>query len=178
MPDYNEEFRQQVIRSGATKTFDFYADPGHGWLKVPKKLLKQLGIADRITPYSYQRGDSAYLEEDLDAPTFVNAMMTRYGVVVKYREHIADNDSKIRSYDQYDPKGGPDSIEEEQLYKALHEQEFGFKAQSCPSCGYGMSKMGDRYVCASCGATTGEYRPREPMRRPEVRVRGHQRRSK
>jgi hypothetical protein len=37
--------------------FDYIMDPGHGWLKVPKALLAQLGIADKISPYSYQRGE-------------------------------------------------------------------------------------------------------------------------
>ena len=54
--------------------FDVLTDPGHGWIKVPKKLLAELGIANKITPYSYMRGDFAYLEEDADASTFFEAM--------------------------------------------------------------------------------------------------------
>jgi hypothetical protein len=27
-----------------TKTFDIYVDPGHGWVKAPRKLLADLGI--------------------------------------------------------------------------------------------------------------------------------------
>jgi hypothetical protein len=34
--------------------FNFYADAGHGWLRVPKHLLVELGIADKITAYSLQ----------------------------------------------------------------------------------------------------------------------------
>ena len=48
----------------------FYEDPGHGWLKVSKALLRVLDIEDKISWYSYQRGDFAYLEEDCDAPMF------------------------------------------------------------------------------------------------------------
>jgi hypothetical protein len=37
-------------------TFDFYEDPAHGWAKVPVKLLQQLGIAERVSHYSYRKG--------------------------------------------------------------------------------------------------------------------------
>ncbi len=55
--------------------FIFYSDPGHGWLAVPMGALYELGIVDRISPYSYFDRDKgvAYLEEDLDASTFYNA---------------------------------------------------------------------------------------------------------
>ena len=50
----------------------FYSDPGHGWLAVSVEELQQLGIADKITSYSYLSGDGsvAYLEEDQDMRTF------------------------------------------------------------------------------------------------------------
>lgn len=44
-------------------TYHAYIDPGHGWLKVPRKELHELGIADRITPYSYERGEWVYLKK-------------------------------------------------------------------------------------------------------------------
>lgn len=56
------------------KTYFFYTDPGHGWLEVPRELLHDLGIADRVSEYSYQRGDSVYLEEDCDYFLFYQAM--------------------------------------------------------------------------------------------------------
>lgn len=34
--------------------FQFYADPGHGWVEVKRELLKELGIEDKISSYSYQ----------------------------------------------------------------------------------------------------------------------------
>lgn len=40
---------------------DFIQDPGHGWLKVPRKLLHELNIEHKITHYSYQRADYVYL---------------------------------------------------------------------------------------------------------------------
>jgi hypothetical protein len=42
----------------------FHEDPGHGWLCVKIAELEALGIADKITGFSYMRKQSAYLEED------------------------------------------------------------------------------------------------------------------
>ena len=83
------------------KKFDFYSDPGHGWIKVPVSLLEKLGIADKITPYSYRRGDFAYLEADCDAGTFIVAYKEATGDYPNCRPHIADKSSKIRSYWSY-----------------------------------------------------------------------------
>jgi hypothetical protein len=78
---------------------DFYSDPGHGWLKVPRKLLYQWGIAGSITLYSYQRGKYAYLEEDCDAGTFL-AKAKELGVAVTFRERVArERCSRIRNYE-------------------------------------------------------------------------------
>lgn len=51
----------------------FIIDPGHGWLKVPIGELAALGIAGQITMYSFVDGRFVYLEEDLDAGTYLNA---------------------------------------------------------------------------------------------------------
>jgi hypothetical protein len=37
-------------------------------------LLHELGIADKITGYSYQRGEDVFLEEDCDLSVFARAM--------------------------------------------------------------------------------------------------------
>lgn len=81
-------------------TFDFYMDPGHGWAKVPRKLLSDLGIADKISSYSYQRENDVYLEEARDMHTFINAMRGK-GVQCFFRDKIAKKSSKIRSYHYY-----------------------------------------------------------------------------
>jgi hypothetical protein len=56
--------------------FKFFSDPGHGWLEVPFALLKVIGIADKITSYSYRSrdGSMAYLEEDCDYGVFHERM--------------------------------------------------------------------------------------------------------
>jgi len=52
----------------------FINDPGHGWLRVPLTDIAALGIEEQITPYSYIEGNFAYLEEDLDAPRFLEVL--------------------------------------------------------------------------------------------------------
>lgn len=84
-------------------TINFYADSGHSWGKVSLKLIKDLGIADKISHYSYMRGKFAYLEEDCDAGVLVHALKAS-GYTVKYKEFITNKSSKIRSYDSYSTK--------------------------------------------------------------------------
>jgi hypothetical protein len=82
-------------------TFTFFSDPGHGWLEVPISLLCKLGIADKITPYSYMRGDKAYLEEDCDFGAFLRAAKAA-GWKVEIREQVQRyGDSPIRNYLSY-----------------------------------------------------------------------------
>lgn len=63
---------------------DYIMDPGHGWVKVKRSLLAKLEILPKITPFSYQRGEYVYLEEDLDAPCFRNAAEAA-GIEVDWR---------------------------------------------------------------------------------------------
>lgn len=87
------------------KTFDFISDPGHGWIKVPHRLLAELEIADKISNYSYSRADYAYLEEDMDAATFFNAYRARHGYDPKIRErNCPHNYSRVRNYATYRPQ--------------------------------------------------------------------------
>lgn len=81
--------------------YDFYQDPGHGWLKVQIQELVQLGIQDKISGCSYMRNESAYLEEDGDLSCFFAAKkFTDFNKVC--RVHTANNSSKIRSYNSFD----------------------------------------------------------------------------
>lgn len=81
-------------------TLNVYADPGHAWCKVSRKLLVDLGISDKITTYSYQRKDSVYLEEDCDLGTLIGALKSK-GVEIKFKEFHTNKQSKIRSYLHY-----------------------------------------------------------------------------
>lgn len=89
-----------------TTCFTKYVDPGHGWLKVKLSLLEKLGIKDKITPYSYLRGDSAYLEEDSDIGTFLKAYFNgnipqNVEEYIKVTYKYSNKSSKIRSYNTY-----------------------------------------------------------------------------
>lgn len=79
--------------------FKFYSDAGHGWLQVPKLLLDDLGIAEKITSFSYQRGDYAYLEEDVDLSTFTKSLRQR-GIEPGFLEYHSEY-SEIRSFNPY-----------------------------------------------------------------------------
>ena len=77
-----------------------FADPGHAWARFPKAKLVQLGIADKISTYSYQNGANAFLEEDCDLSVLVVALRDR-GYEIKFNESHANKQSKIRNYPTY-----------------------------------------------------------------------------
>jgi hypothetical protein len=85
-----------------TFTCTVYTDPGHGWFKVKRSVLHNLGIADKITSYSYQRGEWVYLEEDVDAFELHQALK-QHGTTLRVVEKHTDKDSRIRSYERYKP---------------------------------------------------------------------------
>ena len=85
-----------------TKTLKlkFHSDAGHGWLAVKRELIKDLGIADKITSYSYERGQSVYLEEDCDAFLFLETAKAK-GLQFVIENCKPQNYSKIRNYPSY-----------------------------------------------------------------------------
>ena len=85
-----------------TFTVTVYSDLGHAWAKVKRSVLHNLGIANDITSYSYQRGEYVYLEEDCDLTTLCMALNQR-NTRVKFVEKRTDRDSRIRSYERYKP---------------------------------------------------------------------------
>jgi len=82
------------------RLFQHYTDPGHGWIKVPVKLLKSLGIEGKISTYSYRLGEYAYLEEDSDASLFLESMSAA-GEEFKFVTKHTNKQSKIRNYYPY-----------------------------------------------------------------------------
>ena len=90
-----------------TKYF-FYSDPSHGWLKVQRKELVELGIETQVSGYSYQKGDAVYLEEDRDASIFIDAWEAKNRIKLMNSQinfHIVDRASRIRTYQPFRPKG-------------------------------------------------------------------------
>jgi hypothetical protein len=84
------------------KKYKFYLDAGHGWLAVKRQELIDLRILERVSPCSYQRGNTIYLEEDGDALLFFTAYEGLYGVKPEYTVKFSKADrSPIRSYDGF-----------------------------------------------------------------------------
>lgn len=52
-------------------TYQFFADEGHGWMRVPIKEILDLGIGAHISNFSFMDDDYVYLEEDCDAGFFI-----------------------------------------------------------------------------------------------------------
>lgn len=52
----------------------WFIDPGHAWLQVELENLLKSGIADKISEYSYINNSLVYLEKDIDAPLYLNAI--------------------------------------------------------------------------------------------------------
>ena len=85
-----------------SKTFTVvvYSDPGHAWGKVKRQVLNNLGIADKVSPYSYQLRDNVYLEEDCDL-ALLHDTLSKQDVRIKFVEKHTNRDSKIRSYERF-----------------------------------------------------------------------------
>lgn len=79
----------------------FYSDIGHGWLRVPKSLLPKVLPSLDISSCSYMNGMYVYLEEDCDAPKFLQAAKEK-GYVFNIREKYISRNSHIRRYASYD----------------------------------------------------------------------------
>lgn len=80
-------------------TFQFYSDPGHGWLRVDLASAKAVGLEPKdFSGYSHAFGNWLYLEEDCDAGKFIVAYQLRHGKSPDIKEHHANHDSVIRNY--------------------------------------------------------------------------------
>lgn len=78
--------------------YRWISDPGHAWLEVPREEAERSGAP--FSRYSYYDpvNEMLYLEEDCDAPAFLQAM----GIDVNDRQiedHIIDFD------DPWSPRG-------------------------------------------------------------------------
>ena len=81
--------------------FNFFSDPSHGWLKVPRTLLIKLGITNQITQYSYQKKEFVYLEEDQDLSLFLQTMKKSNLNFQILNMKQSNKSSKIRSYERF-----------------------------------------------------------------------------
>ncbi len=78
--------------------FVWHTSPSHGWLSVPRKLLNELNLLSQITPYSFQNGNRVYLEEDVDAQTFITAFEAVHGSIdSRIRDSVNQQTRKYES---------------------------------------------------------------------------------
>ena len=91
----------------AGRKYTFHSDAGHGWLEVNREDLVALDITSKITPYSYQKGDKVFLEEDCDLHTFFRAYWEMFSAHFTEGPLAVDvydgDDSPIRGYASYQP---------------------------------------------------------------------------
>ncbi len=77
--------------------YAFFSDPGHAWLQGPAQEAYDLGIMSKISSYSFRKNENFYLEEDCDAPLFLEARKLK-GNNFKILEEYTDDESEIRGY--------------------------------------------------------------------------------
>jgi hypothetical protein len=58
-------------------------------------------VADKITVFSYQKGQTVYLEEDCDA-FLVMQKLSEKGITVTFDRKHTNNRSPIRNYNRFD----------------------------------------------------------------------------
>lgn len=85
------------------KIYKVAIDPGHGWMAVKLAELVELGIHNEISTYSYVKGKTAYLEEDMDMDTFFKAFEKRFGKTPEFVVKNYKTSCPIRSYRGYTP---------------------------------------------------------------------------
>ena len=91
--------------SKKTKTLLMYEDPGHAWCKVSRTDKVFQMIAKEVTHFSYENGNSVYLEEDCDLGLYYNKLVELgYEIKWKYNHTPKDDLSPIRNYAPYSYK--------------------------------------------------------------------------
>jgi hypothetical protein len=113
------------------RTFIVYSDPGHAWARVSFHTLRELGIEDKISPYSYQRNGFAFLEEDLDLGVLITALRAR-GIEPRFIEkNRPQGYSKIRSYLCYTPHVLKNYFEQKSALRAVQVSEYSLRGALC-----------------------------------------------
>lgn len=129
------------------KTLTFHVDPGHGWLEVPLTDLHNARCMHLISSYSYMDRQNAYLEEDCDAPRYLDALTTATGrpwrETITLRESYREN-TPIRQMRHYDPIRAVDAFKALIAAEQSHEYQPktgercrclpGVWRDNCPEC--------------------------------------------
>jgi hypothetical protein len=72
-------------------------------MAVKLSEIRMLGIEADISSYSFVKGKTAYLEEDVDAMAFINAAKAK-GITVELKESPPRDNSPIRYFKRYSPE--------------------------------------------------------------------------
>ena len=83
--------------------FIWASDAGHEWLAVKLSYVVSLGIKDKISSYSYVKGNTVYLEGDCDAAEFFNAYRAQFGKDPETRMGKNWDRWPGRSFERYSP---------------------------------------------------------------------------
>jgi hypothetical protein len=84
----------------------YHTDAGHGWLACKRQLIQDLGIIDKLSSGSYQKGGTVYLEEDGDADTFFEALKLHGVAIEEIKSRITTSyreNSPVRCYARFSP---------------------------------------------------------------------------
>lgn len=85
------------------RSFVFFHDPSHGWLRVSFGDLVAVGMKiNGISKFSYQKNFHIYLEEDCDVPYFISKWEKKFGIIKIFHQY-SKNDSTIRQYERIHP---------------------------------------------------------------------------
>ena len=85
------------------KTYVVVNDAGHAWLSVRVSDCRAVGLLPKdITACSFMNDGRIYLEEDVDAATFIDAFKRTYGHDIHYRMGKTSMQySYVRSYPNF-----------------------------------------------------------------------------
>lgn len=101
------KLNQSLMRNIDLRTFEYFHDPSHGWIKVKMDVLITLfggSWRSSFSPFSYEKGDNVYLEEDQDAATFIKRLKEKQ-ISYKFRDRVASKQlSRIRTYTPLRPR--------------------------------------------------------------------------
>jgi len=88
---------QQYSADTMTRTYLRIHDPGHSWLEVPIKDVRDAaGVWDKITVYSPLKRHKFYLEEDCDMYTFYKAMIDKGYTINIHDMNVDDFDEYLK----------------------------------------------------------------------------------
>ena len=100
--NYENQKKLGIPFFAVPNTLKHFVDPGHGWYRVSRELLFRMDLLDKISSFSYQKGNWVYLEEDVDASIFFKRYKELFGELqIRVTTNISENMSSIRYYQPF-----------------------------------------------------------------------------